>query len=68
MCNVSCPWRELDLLINTKQVLQFGYISMFFVVFPLAPLFAILNNVWEFKLDLSKLVKTRRPQVGAVER
>ena len=36
---------------------------MFAVVFPLAPFFAILNNVWEFKLDLNMLVKTRRPHV-----
>ncbi|CAN0294437.1 unnamed protein product, partial [Hapterophycus canaliculatus] len=44
-----------------RQILQFGYVSMFAVVFPLAPLFAYLNNLWEFKLDLSQLVKTRRP-------
>ncbi len=50
-----------------QQVLQFGYVSMFAVVFPLAPLFAYLNNLWEFKLDLSQLVKTRRPQVRAGE-
>lgn len=36
---------------------------MFAVVFPLAPLFAYVNNLWEFKLDLSQLCKTRRPQV-----
>lgn len=57
---LSCPSRQPE----KKQVLQFGYIAMFFVVFPLAPLFAILNNVWEFKVDQTKLVKTRRPQVS----
>lgn len=45
-------------------MLQFGYVSMFAVVFPLAPLFAYINNIWEFKLDLSQLVKTRRPKVS----
>lgn len=45
------------------QVLQFGYVSMFVVVFPLAPFFAVANNIWEFKLDLGMLGKTRRPQV-----
>lgn len=39
---------------------------MFAVVFPLAPLFAYINNLWEFRLDLSQLVKTRRPQVWYV--
>lgn len=39
---------------------------MFAVVFPLAPLFAYINNLWEFRLDLSQLVKTRRPQVRYV--
>lgn len=46
-----------------EMVLQFGYVSMFAVAFPLAPLFALLNNLWEIKLDLNMLVKTRRPQV-----
>ncbi|CAM9695456.1 unnamed protein product, partial [Ectocarpus sp. 13 AM-2016] len=48
-----------------EMVLQFGYVSMFAVVFPLAPLFAYINNIWEFKLDLSQLVKTRRPKTHA---
>eukprot|EP00903_Cladosiphon_okamuranus_P007574 g7348.t1 len=48
-----------------EMVLQFGYISMFAVVFPLAPLLAYINNLWEFKLDLSQLVETRRPQSHA---
>ncbi|CAN0242461.1 unnamed protein product [Ascophyllum nodosum] len=48
-----------------EMVLQFGYVSMFAVVFPLAPLFAILNNVWEFKLDQKQLVKSRRPHSHA---
>ena len=55
-CTCRCGLRH-------EQVLQFGYVSMFAVVFPLAPLFAILNNVWEFKLDLGRLVKSRRPHV-----
>lgn len=47
-----------------EMVLQFGYLAMFGSVFPLAPLLAMLNNVWEIRLDLSMLVKTRRPQVS----
>lgn len=46
-----------------EMVLQFGYLAMFGSVFPLAPLFAMLNNLWEIRLDLSKLLNARRPQV-----
>ncbi|CAN0046190.1 unnamed protein product, partial [Sphacelaria rigidula] len=44
-----------------EMVLQFGYLAMFGSVFPLAPLFAMLNNIWEVRLDLSMLLKTKRP-------
>lgn len=46
-----------------EMVLQFGYLAMFGSVFPLAPLFAMLNNIWEVRLDLSMLLKTKRPPV-----
>ncbi|XP_050413809.1 anoctamin-7 isoform X2 [Patella vulgata] len=45
-----------------EMVLQFGFITIFVAAFPLAPLFALLNNWVEIRLDASKFVsETRRP-------
>ncbi|CAH8457624.1 unnamed protein product [Schistosoma rodhaini] len=45
-----------------EMVLQFGFITIFVAAFPLAPLFALLNNWIEIRLDAKKLVcETRRP-------
>jgi hypothetical protein len=40
---------------HTEILIQFGYVTMFAVAFPLAPLFALANNLWEARLDLVKL-------------
>lgn len=37
-------------------VLQFGFITIFVAAFPLAPLFALLNNWVEIRLDAHKFV------------
>ncbi|XP_016377939.1 anoctamin-7-like isoform X1 [Sinocyclocheilus rhinocerous] len=43
-------------------VLQFGFITIFVAAFPLAPLFALLNNWVEVRLDAYKFVcEYRRP-------
>ncbi|CAF1280566.1 unnamed protein product [Adineta steineri] len=43
-------------------VLQFGFITIFVAAFPIAPLFALLNNWIEIRLDARKLIcETRRP-------
>ncbi|KAK2192818.1 hypothetical protein NP493_22g05054 [Ridgeia piscesae] len=45
-----------------EMVLQFGFITIFVAAFPLAPLFALLNNWMEIRLDAHKFVcETRRP-------
>ena len=42
--------------------MQFGFITIFVAAFPLAPVFALLNNVVEIRLDAHKFVcSTRRP-------
>ena len=44
------------------MVIQFGFISLFVAAFPLAPFFALINNVLEIRLDAIKLVTIwRRP-------
>lgn len=43
-------------------VIQFGFVTIFVVAFPLAPLFALLNNIFEMRLDAQKFLKYyRRP-------
>lgn len=45
-----------------SSVIQFGFVSLFVASFPLAPLFALLNNVIEIRLDAKKFVtELRRP-------
>lgn len=43
-------------------VLQFGFITLFGLAFPLAPLLALINNIFEVRLDAIKMLKfIRRP-------
>ncbi|XP_034936380.1 anoctamin-5-like isoform X2 [Chelonus insularis] len=45
-----------------EMVIQFGFITLFVVAFPLAPLFALANNVLEMRLDATKFLRHyRRP-------
>ncbi|GMR38566.1 hypothetical protein PMAYCL1PPCAC_08761 [Pristionchus mayeri] len=45
-----------------EMVIQFGFITLFVAAFPLAPLFALVNNIMEIRLDAYKfLVTTQRP-------
>lgn len=44
------------------SVIQYGFVSLFVASFPLAPAFALLNNVIEIRLDAAKFVtEIRRP-------
>nr|CAI5837012.1 unnamed protein product [Callosobruchus analis] len=44
------------------RVLQYGFVTIFVAAFPLAPFFALLNNVLEMRLDARKLLTYyRRP-------
>ncbi|XP_051808167.1 anoctamin-1 isoform X1 [Acanthochromis polyacanthus] len=45
-----------------EMVIQYGFVTLFVASFPLAPAFALLNNVIEIRLDASKFVtEIRRP-------
>jgi hypothetical protein len=44
-----------------ELILQYGYVTMFAVVFPIAPALAYLNNLMEAKVDFLKLANCRRP-------
>ncbi|XP_060690988.1 anoctamin-7-like isoform X1 [Hemiscyllium ocellatum] len=69
---VQNPWeRDYEQLIYEglfdeylEMVLQFGFITIFVAACPLAPLFALLNNWVEIRLDANKFVcEYRRPIV-----
>jgi len=45
-----------------EMAIQYGYVCLFVVAFPLAPFLALLNNYIEIRLDASKISKfCRRP-------
>ncbi|KAG4079555.1 hypothetical protein HA402_010387 [Bradysia odoriphaga] len=45
-----------------EMVLQYGFVTIFVAAFPLAPFFALLNNILEMRLDAQKLLTFyRRP-------
>ncbi|CAF1501055.1 unnamed protein product, partial [Didymodactylos carnosus] len=45
-----------------EMIIQFGFVTLFVCAFPLAPLFALINNVIEVRLDAWKfLSKYKRP-------
>ncbi|XP_019747434.1 anoctamin-2b isoform X3 [Hippocampus comes] len=48
-----------------EMIIQFGFVSLFVASFPLAPLFALLNNVIEIRLDAKKFVTELRRPVAA---
>ncbi|XP_063762625.1 anoctamin-7 [Eleginops maclovinus] len=67
-----CPWEaDYQLLVceglfseYLEMVIQFGFITIFVAAFPLAPLFALINNWVEIRLDAQKFVtEYRRPVV-----
>lgn len=43
-----------------EMVIQFGFVTLFSFAFPLAPLLALVNNLFEIRLDAKKLVKYSR--------
>ncbi|KAK5867461.1 hypothetical protein PBY51_011953 [Eleginops maclovinus] len=45
-----------------EMIIQYGFVTLFVASFPLAPAFALLNNVIEIRLDAAKFVtEIRRP-------
>ncbi|XP_076341959.1 anoctamin-4-like isoform X2 [Tachypleus tridentatus] len=51
-----------------EMVLQFGFVTIFVVAFPLAPLFALLNNITEIRLNARKFITfLRRPVAERVK-
>ena len=54
--------KYVHLFVCLFLVLQYGFITMFVAAFPLAPLFALLNNMVEIRLDAGNFIHSfRRP-------
>lgn len=54
-----------------EMVMQYGFVTIFVAAFPLAPVFALINNVLEMRLDAKKFltfyrrpVPQRAPNIG----
>ncbi|XP_052128356.1 anoctamin-1 [Frankliniella occidentalis] len=47
-----------------EMVLQYGFVTIFVAAFPLAPFFALLNNVLEMRFDAKKLLTFHRRPVS----
>ncbi|XP_063708488.1 anoctamin-5 isoform X2 [Culicoides brevitarsis] len=51
------PWQFMSMFSEyLEMVIQYGFITLFVVAFPLAPFFALLNNVFEMRLDAKKFL------------
>uniref|UniRef100_A0AC34GSS8 Anoctamin n=1 Tax=Panagrolaimus sp. ES5 TaxID=591445 RepID=A0AC34GSS8_9BILA len=48
-----------------EMVIQFGFITLFVAAFPLAPFFALINNIMEIRLDAYKFIVTSRKPMPA---
>lgn len=57
------PWPEHNMFYEyLEMIIQFGFITLFVASFPLSPLFALLNNIFEIRVDADKMITgLRRP-------
>ena len=53
-------WDQLALFDEYLElVIQYGFVTMFSAAFPLAPLFALANNIMEVKVGMNNLRGTK---------
>jgi hypothetical protein len=68
---LEAKWKEYDEIESFKDysemVIQYGFVTLFVVAFPLTPLLAFLNNVLEAHVDAVKLTTVRRPKPKKAE-
>lgn len=59
------PWGSRSLFPEyLEMILQYGFVTIFVAAFPLAPFFALINNIFEMRLDAKKLLTHHRRPVG----
>eukprot|EP00494_Astrolonche_serrata_P020216 UN20434 len=60
--NSLLPPESPSKLDNIVEIfIQYGYVTLFALAFPLTPLLAFINNLLEIYIDSYKLVTYRRP-------
>lgn len=58
------PWQFMSMFNEyLEMVIQYGFITIFVVAFPLAPFFALINNIFEMRLDAKKFLLYYRRSV-----
>ncbi|XP_068222523.1 anoctamin-5-like isoform X2 [Palaemon carinicauda] len=51
-----------------EMAIQYGFVTLFVAAFPLAPFFALINNIVEIRLDAYKyLTQSRRPRAERIQ-
>ncbi|KAF6023228.1 ANO4 [Bugula neritina] len=51
-----------------EMVIQYGFVTLFVAAFPLAPFFALLNNIIEVRLDATKMItQWKRPMADRAQ-
>ncbi|CAG2105403.1 unnamed protein product [Medioppia subpectinata] len=62
-------WTSTSLFYEYLElVLQFGFVTVFVSAFPLAPLFALVNNFFEIRFDAKKIITSfKRPVAQRVK-
>lgn len=63
VCISYLVWIFVD--ISNFLVIQFGFVTLFVAAFPLAPFFALLNNIIELRSDADKFVTQYRRRMAA---
>lgn len=57
-------WRSLSIFDEyLEMVIQYGFVTLFVVSFPLAPFFALVNNIFEMRLDAKKFLRYYRRSI-----
>ena len=66
--NIGTYFQSLILISLFCTVIQYGFVTIFVAAFPLAPLLALINNVFEIRLDAYKYTtQMRRPIAQQVQ-
>lgn len=60
----QAAWASLTTADYAEMVTQFGYVTVWSIVWPLAPVFALLNNYIELRSDALKICKHVRRPIG----
>ena len=47
-----------------EMILQFGFVTLFITAFPLGPFFALINNIFEIRIDSEKFITQYRFGIG----